>query len=579
MKKYILQTIFFISSLFFTCYTLAHKQLNSTFPTLHIVHIDIWDCEGIAADSAIKTVDSYCLAQDLQVGDVLFATNEVIAIKKIIAPFYYELVLEKEILRFGPQTKIFFPHTKTWHSIENLQNLYSIKKTPQQIELFQIATEKGLLFVGCNDWIIHNADLTLLCYEITPSLHPIATLIGSTRYFTLLYLQTQNDALPISQSHIDPVLERLYSIYQYKKTILETLQTEYENLKTIFSVIVSQSYELQEVIKLLSVQKNHTKYPVLSYESWKHAFAQKESLKNNLLKQAEQESSTLENTILLLHEKILLSIEQAIAQRNALVTEVNTYLHDTYKPAMSISGDDHLAIVNAYQAITYLEILLSETDSKQDIVELFIQKIIGIQEKYRFFSLISTHTIIDNESQNSRTIQAFLQRINRTNEQNKELIEQIIKESKIFIHPDFKLDLYNERADAQKQRIHDGKNTEIKYITPQGPDKDPDEENENKEKITISKEKNTRNHILNSNPGHLPDTPENVQLIENVANDPSCFINKDQWGNVWHAKTLKDGSQVWVRINNNQIKSAGLNNIPRLYDPITGFCKNPNQGK
>jgi hypothetical protein len=86
-------------------------------------------------------------------------------------------------------------------------------------------------------------------------------------------------------------------------------------------------------------------------------------------------------------------------------------------------------------------------------------------------------------------------------------------------------------------------------------------------------------HIFAERAGHLPDTVANRALIFNTANDPACFLGKDKHSVSWYAKTLVNGSQVWVQVFNGVISDAGLNS-PHLWDPETGLSRNiPRTGR
>ena len=52
-------------------------------------------------------------------------------------------------------------------------------------------------------------------------------------------------------------------------------------------------------------------------------------------------------------------------------------------------------------------------------------------------------------------------------------------------------------------------------------------------------------HIFRDVSGHLSDTPENRKLIKDLVNDPANTLGPDRFGNMWHGKTLADGTQVW----------------------------------
>jgi RHS repeat-associated protein len=78
-------------------------------------------------------------------------------------------------------------------------------------------------------------------------------------------------------------------------------------------------------------------------------------------------------------------------------------------------------------------------------------------------------------------------------------------------------------------------------------------------------------HIFRNEPGHIPDTPSNRMLLQDVANDPSSVLGPDKFGNTWAARINADGSQTWVQYRGNTIINGGVNNPPKLYNPDTGL--------
>jgi RHS repeat-associated protein len=78
-------------------------------------------------------------------------------------------------------------------------------------------------------------------------------------------------------------------------------------------------------------------------------------------------------------------------------------------------------------------------------------------------------------------------------------------------------------------------------------------------------------HVFAPKTGHLTDiTPENIQTYEEVAADPNLLEGVDEYGNMYFAKMRPDGSQIWVRVYNGIIKSAGVNRPgeSRVWDPL-----------
>jgi hypothetical protein len=79
-------------------------------------------------------------------------------------------------------------------------------------------------------------------------------------------------------------------------------------------------------------------------------------------------------------------------------------------------------------------------------------------------------------------------------------------------------------------------------------------------------------HIFRQKTGHISDTPNNLQLLEDVANDPKNVLGPpDKHGVIWSARTLPDGTQVWVRTRNGVIMNGGINSTPKTYNPQSGL--------
>jgi hypothetical protein len=72
-------------------------------------------------------------------------------------------------------------------------------------------------------------------------------------------------------------------------------------------------------------------------------------------------------------------------------------------------------------------------------------------------------------------------------------------------------------------------------------------------------------HIFGNRRGHLPDTPENRQLLVDTSNNPANSLGTNRFGNDVHVSTRPDGSQVWVETRNGIIQNGGVNNSPRTW--------------
>ncbi len=78
-------------------------------------------------------------------------------------------------------------------------------------------------------------------------------------------------------------------------------------------------------------------------------------------------------------------------------------------------------------------------------------------------------------------------------------------------------------------------------------------------------------HILRVRPGHIPDSPENRRLLEDLANDETAFRGTDGHGNAWFERTRSDGTQVWVKVRDGVIQNGGVNAKPKSFHPKTGL--------
>lgn len=102
--------------------------------------------------------------------------------------------------------------------------------------------------------------------------------------------------------------------------------------------------------------------------------------------------------------------------------------------------------------------------------------------------------------------------------------------------------------------------------------------NRNEKRISLPSNRAQLDHIFGDRKGHLPDTPGNRKQLIDLANDKSMFIGKDKYGNSWHVRNNKDGSQLWVRHQGGTINEGGLNKKPRTWDSGTGLNNNPFKG-
>jgi len=99
----------------------------------------------------------------------------------------------------------------------------------------------------------------------------------------------------------------------------------------------------------------------------------------------------------------------------------------------------------------------------------------------------------------------------------------------------------------------------------------------NPRRITIDERRAP--HIFRNQVGHLPDTPQNRALLEDVANDNANRLGTDQFGNQWFAKTNADGTQTWVQVRNDKVINGGMNQTPRTFTARTGLSSPTKPGQ
>ena len=108
------------------------------------------------------------------------------------------------------------------------------------------------------------------------------------------------------------------------------------------------------------------------------------------------------------------------------------------------------------------------------------------------------------------------------------------------------------------------------------PDNIPDEL---KQKVKLPDNDAQLKHIFRDAEGHLPDSPENRKLLQELANDKSAHMGKDSRGLDWHVRMNADGSQTWVSSINGVIQNDGVNNPPHAWDASTGLSRNLFKGR
>ncbi len=69
-------------------------------------------------------------------------------------------------------------------------------------------------------------------------------------------------------------------------------------------------------------------------------------------------------------------------------------------------------------------------------------------------------------------------------------------------------------------------------------------------------------HIMANRDGHLPDTPENRELLKEAGSNPENYV-RNQNGKELYAQQQPDGTEIWVEVSNGVIQNGGVNKTPR----------------
>lgn len=80
-------------------------------------------------------------------------------------------------------------------------------------------------------------------------------------------------------------------------------------------------------------------------------------------------------------------------------------------------------------------------------------------------------------------------------------------------------------------------------------------------------------HIFRVSPkgGHLSDTPQNRQLLVDIANDQAALLGTDKHGNIWYGRKMPDGTQVWALVIINTMINGGFNQTEKTFHSQTSL--------
>jgi hypothetical protein len=71
------------------------------------------------------------------------------------------------------------------------------------------------------------------------------------------------------------------------------------------------------------------------------------------------------------------------------------------------------------------------------------------------------------------------------------------------------------------------------------------------------------------------ETPAIRKLLLDTASNPGFYLGRDKYQTDWYAQTLSSGEQVWVQVRTGEIRNAGVNSTPRVWQPGIGLVESP----
>lgn len=94
----------------------------------------------------------------------------------------------------------------------------------------------------------------------------------------------------------------------------------------------------------------------------------------------------------------------------------------------------------------------------------------------------------------------------------------------------------------------------------------------NLSKVNVKFTDNSR-HMFDNREGHRPDSLEFRTEVMSTVKNVKNYHGSDIHDNDWYSEILLDGTQRWASIYQGVIKNCGVNNTPKMYNPITGLSR------
>ncbi|MFA6090042.1 MAG: polymorphic toxin-type HINT domain-containing protein, partial [Candidatus Woesearchaeota archaeon] len=383
--------------------------------------------EGFVENSLIKTPSGYQKIQDLEIGDIVYGSDNhekiVIDTFEQQASQLVRLTKDNEIIHVACHQKFYLPQQNKWIAAQDITSLDIVLSTDNQhisfdaieiidqnIKLYCLTVQDHLFKVSSQDILVHNMAapvaqiLTFLFVEMRqPIIYLFAASVSLRSVSTYSPFQEINGVVTYKPSQ-----EKLSFDCKYNQ--LKSLKKE---LTSIYNALKAINYKLDDQKKLL----NFTPTKPKNILSLSNITAQSEGELNaearKILTEYRQEKlEKLEEDICNLQIKIGLCVDECIYRKNETIKFYNELRHketDPFYKTRRLNPHSSYATVQKYYE-NYLIYDMLMTQGEERMEEL--STIIKIFEKYNQDSVIAKTTTIlpllviqkDNIEKNKATI-------------------------------------------------------------------------------------------------------------------------------------------------------------------------------
>lgn len=365
--------------------------------------------EGFVKNSLIKVPSGYKKIQDLEIGDVIYGSDNhekiVVDTFEQQAPQFVRLTKNNEIIHVACHQKFYLPQQNSWIAAQDITpsdivlstdnqhiSFDAIEIINQDIDLHCLTVQDHLFKVSSQDILVHNMAvltpqiLTFICVELwQPAVCILAASVSLKNISTYSPFKEINGVITYQPSQ-----EKLS--FDYKHITLESAKKE---LTTIYNALKAINYKLDDQKKLLDfTPTKHNNVPSLTNITAQSEGELNTEARKVLTEYRQEKLEKLEEDICNLQIKIGLCVDECIYRKNLNIQFYNDFREQETDPFYS-TGQLHpnhpYALVRKYYEHSLIDdMLMSEIEDRMREVE----SIIKIFEKCNKNSVIAKTTNI-----------------------------------------------------------------------------------------------------------------------------------------------------------------------------------------